>query len=426
MSEPTAFVNARLLDPASGLDARGTLIIESGRIAAAGPDVKPPHGAEQIDCKGACLAPGLIDIRAFVGEPGFEHKETFATAGDAAAAGGVTTFVCQPQTDPPLDEPALVGFISRRAAGACAVNVFAMAAITKGLRGQEMTEIGLLAEAGAVAFTDGDKAVADAQVMRRALSYATTWGLPVVQHVEEPSLARGGAMNEGEVATRLGLRGIPSIAEVILLERDLRLVELTGGRYHAACISTAESADAMRRAKNRGLRATCGVAAHHFALNETEVGDYRTFAKTSPPLRSEADRKAIVAAIADGTVDVIVSDHSPQDQESKRLPFAVAEPGIAGLQTLLPLALELYHGGHVALLPLLAKMTVNPARFLGLPSGSLAVGVAADLVMFDLDAPWRISEHGLLSKSKNTPFDGRPVQGRVLRTLVAGETVFEA
>lgn len=426
MSEPTAFVNARLLDPASGLDARGTLIIESGRIAAAGPDVNPPHGAEQIDCKGACLAPGLIDIRAFVGEPGFEHKETFATAGDAAAAGGVTTFVCQPQTDPPLDEPALVGFISRRAAGACAVNVFAMAAITKGLRGQEMTEIGLLAEAGAVAFTDGDKAVADAQVMRRALSYATTWGLPVVQHVEEPSLARGGAMNEGEVATRLGLRGIPSIAEVILLERDLRLVELTGGRYHAACISTAESADAMRRAKQRGLRATCGVAAHHFALNETEVGDYRTFAKTSPPLRSEADRKAIVAAIADGTVDVIVSDHSPQDQESKRLPFAVAEPGIAGLQTLLPLALELYHGGHVALLPLLAKMTVNPARFLGLPSGSLAVGVAADLVMFDLDAPWRISEHGLLSKSKNTPFDGRPVQGRVLRTLVAGETVFEA
>ncbi len=426
MSEPTAFVNARLLDPASGLDGRGTLIIESGRIAAAGPDVKPPHGAEQIDCKGACLAPGLIDIRAFVGEPGFEHKETFATAGDAAAAGGVTTFVCQPQTDPPLDEPALVGFISRRAAGACAVNVFAMAAITKGLRGQEMTEIGLLAEAGAVAFTDGDKAVADAQVMRRALSYATTWGLPVVQHVEEPSLARGGAMNEGEVATRLGLRGIPSIAEVILLERDLRLVELTGGRYHAACISTAESADAMRRAKKRGLRATCGVAAHHFALNETEVGDYRTFAKTSPPLRSEADRKAIVAAIADGTVDVIVSDHSPQDQESKRLPFAVAEPGIAGLQTLLPLALELYHGGHVALLPLLAKMTVNPARFLGLPSGSLAVGVAADLVMFDLDAPWRISEHGLLSKSKNTPFDGRPVQGRVLRTLVAGETVFEA
>ena len=426
MSEPTAFVNARLLDPASGLDARGTLIIESGRIAAAGPDVNPPHGAEQIDCKGACLAPGLIDIRAFVGEPGFEHKETFATAGDAAAAGGVTTFACQPQTDPPLDEPALVGFISRRAAGACAVNVFAMAAITKGLRGQEMTEIGLLAEAGAVAFTDGDKAVADAQVMRRALSYATTWGLPVVQHVEEPSLARGGAMNEGEVATRLGLRGIPSIAEVILLERDLRLVELTGGRYHAACISTAESADAMRRAKQRGLRATCGVAAHHFALNETEVGDYRTFAKTSPPLRSEADRKAIVAAIADGTVDVIVSDHSPQDQESKRLPFAVAEPGIAGLQTLLPLALELYHGGHVALLPLLAKMTVNPARFLGLPSGSLAVGVAADLVMFDLDAPWRISEHGLLSKSKNTPFDGRPVQGRVLRTLVAGETVFEA
>ena len=423
--KPTAFVNARLLDPATGLDAPGgTLLVVDGMISAVGKDVRPAKGTDVIDCEGHCLAPGLVDMRAFLGEPGFEEKETLATAGLAAAAGGVTTVAGQPQTDPVVDEPALVGFIARRALDTCVVNVVSMAAITKGLRGEEMTEMGLLAEAGVVAFTDGWQPVANAQVMRRAMAYATTWDLLIVHHAEEPALARGGHMNSGEVASRLGLKGIPPAAEVIMVERDLRLAEMTGARYHAACVSTAEALDAMRRGKQRGLRVTCGVAAHHFALNENEVGEYRTFAKVTPPLRSEDDRAAVVAGLADGTIDVIVSDHSPQDQESKRLPFPMAEFGIAGLQTLLPLSLELVHGGHLPLLELLAKLTINPARLLKLPCGTLARGAPADLVLFDLDVPWRIDENALKSKSKNTPFEGRPVQGRVLRTVVAGETVF--
>lgn len=422
---PFAFTNARLLDPATGLDAPGTLVMGDRRILAVGPDVSAPDGAETFDCEGACLAPGLIDMRAFLGEPGYEHKETLATAGAAAAAGGITTLIGQPQTDPVVDTPAVVGFIARRARETSSVRVYAMAAITKGLAGAEMTEMGLLCEAGAVAFTDGVQAVASAQVMRRALSYASAWGALIVQHIEEPSLARGGAMNEGELATRLGLAGIPNAAETVMLERDLRLVELTGGRYHAACVSTADAAQAVRRAKSKGLAASCGAAVHHFALNELEIGEYRTFAKTTPPLRSEADRKAVVAALRDGTIDAIVSDHSPQDQESKRLPFAAAEPGIVGLQTLLPLALELVHRGELGLLDLLAKLTVNPARLLGLELGALAAGRKADLVLFDPDLPWRLAERDLVSKSKNTPFDGRPVQGRVLRTVVAGTFVYE-
>ena len=425
MTDALALTNARLLDPASGLDATGTLIAEAGTIVALGPNEKAPKGAQVIDCGGLCLAPGLIDMRAFVGEPGFDHKETFASAGAAAAAGGVTTLISQPQTDPVVDEPAIAGFIARRARDAGLVNVRTMAAITRGLKGQEMTEMGLLREAGAVAFTDGDRAVADAQLMRRALAYAATWDLLIAQYPEDPSLAGDGVMNEGELSSRLGLSGIPAAAEGVMVERDLRLAELTGARYHAACISTATAAAAIRRAKASGIRASCGVAAHHFALSETEIGEYRTFAKTAPPLRAEADRAAMVDALADGTIDVIVSDHSPQDQESKRRTFAAAEAGIAGLQTLLPLALELVHGGHLPLLSLLAKVTVNPARLLGLAAGELKPGAPADLVIFDLEVPWRIAEDGLKSKSKNTPFDGRPVQGRAVRTVVGGRTVFE-
>lgn len=425
MSTATAFTNARLLDPASGMDASGAVVIQDGLIVEVGAKVKPPKGAEVIDCGGHCLAPGLIDMRAFVGEPGYDHKETFASAGEAAAAGGVTTLISQPQTDPIVDEPAVAGYIARRARDTSVVNVRTMAAITKGLGGEQMTEMGLLAESGAAAFTDGDRAVADAQVMRRALAYAANWDFLIAQFPEDPSLAADGCMNEGELSSRLGLVGIPVAAEVVMVERDLRLAEMTGARYHAACISTGAAVAAIRRAKASGVRATCAVAAHHFALNETEIGEYRTFAKTAPPLRAEPDRAAMVEALADGAIDVIVSDHSPQDQESKRRPFANAEPGIAGLQTLLPLALELVHGGHISLLDLLAKMTVNPARLLGLPSGELTPGAPADLVVFDLDVPWRLGEAKLKSKSKNTPFDGRPVQGRALRTVVGGNTVFE-
>ena len=424
MTTVTAYTNARILDPDTGTDATGGLITEDGVITEMGPDVTAPKGAEVIDCSGHCLAPGLIDMRAFVGEPGFDHKETFASAGAAAAAGGITTLISQPQTDPIVDEPALAGFIARRARDTSAVNVKTMAAITKGLGGKEMTEMGLLADAGAVAFTDGDRAVADAQVMRRALSYASNWDFLIVQYPEDPSLAADGCMNEGELSSRLGLVGIPGAAEVVIIERDLRLAALTGARYHAAVVSTADAVAAIRSAKANGVRATCAAAAHHFALNETEIGEYRTFAKTAPPLRSEPDRAAMVAGLADGAIDVIVSDHSPQDQESKRRPFALAEPGIAGLQTMLPLALELVHGGHISLLELLAKMTINPARLLGLDCGTLAPGAPADLVIIEMDVPWRLSELGLKSKSKNTPFDGRPVQGRVTRTVVGGETVF--
>ena len=424
MTSVTAYTNARILDPATGTDTMGGLIVEDGLITEVGANVTAAKAADVIECGGKCLAPGLIDMRAFVGEPGFDHKESFASAGAAAAAGGITTLISQPQTNPIVDEPALAGFIARRARDTSAVNVKTMAAITKGLGGKEMTEMGLLAEAGAVAFTDGDRAVADARVMRRALAYAANWDFLIVQYPEDPSLAADGCMNEGELSSRLGLVGIPVAAEVVIIERDLRLVALTGGRYHAAVVSTADAVAAIRSAKANGVRATCAVAAHHFALNETEIGEYRTFAKTAPPLRSEPDRAAMVDGLADGTIDVIVSDHSPQDQESKRRPFATAEPGIAGLQTMLPLALELVHGGHISLLDLLAKMTVNPARLLGLDTGTLAPGTPADLVLIELDVPWRLSEPGLKSKSKNTPFDGRPVQGRVARTVVGGETVF--
>ena len=424
MTKVTAFINARVLDPASGLDASGGVIVEDAVIAEVGAKVTAPKSAEVIDCSGQCLAPGLIDMRAFVGEPGFDHKETFASAGAAAAAGGVTTLISQPQTNPIVDEPAVAGFIARRARDTSAVNVKTMAAITKGLGGKEMTEMGLLAEAGAVAFTDGDRGVADAQVMRRALAYAANWDFLIVQYPEDPNLAGDGCMNEGELSSRLGLVGIPVAAEVVMVERDLRLAELTGARYHAACVSTEAAVAAIRAAKAKGTRTTCGVAAHHFALNETEIGEYRTFAKTAPPLRSEPDRAAMVEGLADGAIDVIVSDHAPQDQETKRRPFAAAEPGIAGLQTMLPLALGLVHGGHVGLLDLLAKVTINPARLLGLDSGTLSPGAPADLVLIDLEVPWRLSERALKSKSKNTPFDGRPVQGRAIRTIVGGETVF--
>ncbi len=427
MSAPrVAYVNARLLDPASGLDAPGALLTEGAEIADLGPGLfgdGVPEGIETVDCGGHCLAPGLIDMYVYLREPGAEQKETLATGSQAAAAGGVTTIICMPNTTPVIDDIALVDFIARRARDTAIVNVHPMAALTKGLKGTEMTEMGLLAEAGAVAFTDGHLAIGDALVMRRVLAYASTFDLLVVHHVEEPSLGAQGCVTEGEIATRLGLPSIPAAAEPMMVERDLRLVELTGGRYHAAHISTAAALDVVRRAKGRGLTITCGVAPHSFALNESAIGDYRTFAKTSPPLRSEADRRAMVEGLADGTIDVISSGHAPQDQEGKRLPFAQAAYGIVGLETLLPLSLELVHGGHLGLLEVLATMTSGPARLLKLDCGVLAAGAPADLVLFDLEVPWRIDADAFRSKSKNSPFEERPVQGRALRTVVGGRTV---
>ena len=428
MIAPVAYINARLMDPASGLDAPGGVLIDGGLIVDVGADIKAgatPDAAEIIDCQGMVLAPGLIDARAYLGEPGAEQKETMATGSQAAAAGGITTIAAMASTEPPIDVVALVEFVARRARETAIVNILPTACVTRGRQGREITEMGMLAEAGAVAFSDGHRAIADAQVMRRALTYATAWDLLIIQHPEEPSLAKSGSMTAGETALRLGISGAPAMAEVIMVERDIRLVELTGGRYHAACVSTAASIEAIRQAKARGINVTCSAAAHHFSLNETAVGDYRTFMKVSPPLRCEDDRRAVVAGLADGTVDCIISDHSPHDQEAKRRPFAQAADGVIGLQTMLPISLELHHNGHMPLMRVLEAMTSAPADLLRLPAGRLAKGAPADLVLINVDTPWRIREDMLLSRSKNSPFEDRPIQGRAVRTVVGGKTVFE-
>jgi dihydroorotase len=421
------FRRARLLDPESGLDASGDLLVECERIAAVGGDISTSvSGAEVIHAEGLCLAPGLVDMRVQLREPGAEHMESIETAGEAAAAGGVTTMVALPNTDPPVDDVSVVEFIARRAREVKLAKVHTYAAATKGLKGRDLTEMGLLAANGALGFTDGVRAVADALIMRRVLAYARTFDLLVLQHPEEPSLARAGEVNEGEIATRLGLPAITAAAEVIMIERDLRLVEITGARYHVAHVSTAAGIEVIRRAKVQGLPVTCDTAPPYFVLNETAIGDYRTFAKLSPPLRSERDRQAVVEGLRDGTIDAIASDHAPWDQDSKRLPFSSAAYGIVGLETLLPLSLELYHNGHLPLIGVVRRLTSDPARILGLPVGRLAPGAPADLMLFDPDVAWRICTEEFCSKSKNAPFDGRPVRGRVRRTLVDSRTIFLA
>lgn len=423
---PTALVNARLVDPASGLDQPGGALVADGKIADLGPTVAGDAVGDALvlDCGGRVLAPGLIDMMVSTGEPGNEHRETLATASRAAAAGGVTTIVCTPNTEPVIDDVALVDFILRRARDTAVVNVHPMAAMTKGLAGEEMTEIGLLHEAGAIAFTNGPASLANAKVMRNVLGYAKDFDALIVHHVEDPSLAGDGVMNEGEISIRLGLSGIPAAAETIMLERDVRLVELTGGRYHAAQISCRASLDVIRDAKARGLPVTCGVSINHLALNENDIGSYRTFFKLKPPLRLEDDRQAMVEGLASGVIDVIVSAHDPQDADVKRRPFAEAADGAIGLETLLPAALRLYHNGHIGLAALLQALTANPAKLLGLESGRLARGAPADLVLVDLDRPFTVEAERLRSKSKNTPFDEARLQGRVLLTLVAGQPVY--
>jgi dihydroorotase len=425
-ARPLAILNARLLDPETRLDKTGGILLQDGVIVDCGPQVGQslPEGVERIDAGGHCLAPGLIDMRVQLREPGEEHKETIATGSAAAAAGGVTSMVCLPNTVPAIDDVAEVEFIARRARETRLSKVYCYGAVTKGLAGKDLVELGLLAESGALAFTDGLVAVSDARVMARALSYARCFDLLIIQHPEEPRLAEGGVMNAGELSTRLGLAPIPRQAEVMMIERDLHLVAMTGGRYHVAHVSTAPAVEAIRQAKARGLNVTCDTAPPYFALNEIEVGDYRTFAKLSPPLRAEEDRRAIAAAVADGSIDCIASDHAPHDQDSKRVPFAQAAAGVIGLETLLTVSLAIYHRGEVPLLDLLARLTIAPARLLGLPQGRLAKGAPADLVLFDLDRAEKIDAAKFRSKSKNSPFDGRPVQGRVLRTIVDGRTVF--
>jgi dihydroorotase len=428
-SRPRAVVNARVLDPASKTDRPGGILMIDGLIADVGPDVGRnglPDGTDVIDAGGHCLAPGLIDMRVQLREPGEEHKETIASAAAAAAAGGVTSMVALPNTQPVIDDVAGIEFIARRARETRQTKVYCYGAITKGLQGRDLVEMGLLAESGAVGFTDGELAVGNARVLSRALSYGRCFGLLIIQHPEEPSLAENSAMNAGELSTRLGLPSVPRVAEVMMVERDLHLVELTGGRYHVSHLTTAAAIDAIRRAKKRSLAVTCDTAPHYFALNEIAIGDYRSFAKVSPPLRSEDDRQAVIAGVADGTIDCIASDHAPHDQESKRVPFVQASPGVIGVETMLPVALEIHHRGDIGLLDLLARMTVRPAEILGFPQGRLAKGAPADLVLFDLNRAWKIDAAMLKSKSKNSAFDGKPVEGRVLRTIVDGRIVYQA
>jgi len=417
--------NATLLDPATGRETRGAVLVRDGRIADIAEGAAPgvPAEATRIDCRGRVLTPGLIDMRAFVGEPGAEHRETLASASAAAAAGGVTTLVCMPDTNPVIDGPAIVDFVLRRARDTACVNVLPAAAITKGLAGKEMTEFGLLQEAGAVAFTDGLHAVGNAQVMRRALTYARDFDALLMQHVEDADLVAEGVMNEGELASRLGLMGIPREAETVMLERDIRLVRLTGARYHAAMISTADSVEIVRRAKQDGLPVTCGVSVNNLVLNENDIGHYRTFCRLSPPLRDEADRHAMVQALNEGVIDVVVSDHNPQDVETKRLPFAEAADGALGIETLLGASLRLVHTGDLALAKLVAALTVNPARILCREAGRLAVGAPADLVLIDPDLPYVLDKRRLKSRSKNSPFDEARLQGAAVLTLVGGRTV---
>ncbi|MGX0975982.1 dihydroorotase [Roseovarius sp. MBR-51] len=421
----TLFTNARLIDPEAGTDAPGWLLIDKGVIIARGTE-DAPQAETVIDCGGHCLAPGIVDIGVKVCEPGERHKESYRSAGLAAAAGGVTTMVTRPDTSPAIDSPEVLEFVARRANEASPVKVLVMAALTKGRQGREMTEIGFLMDAGAVAFTDCDHVVSDTKVLSRALTYARSLGALVIGHPQDPGLSAGAAATSGKFASLRGLPAVSPMAERMGLDRDIALLEMTGARYHADQITTARALPALARAKKNGLDITAGTSIHHLTLNELDVSDYRTFFKVKPPLRSEDDRQAVIEALREGLIDIISSMHTPQDEESKRLPFEEAASGAVALETLLPVALRLYHAEALDLPTLFRAMSLNPAKRLGLASGRLAVGAPADLVLFDPMKPFVLDRFALRSKSKNTPFDGARLQGKVCATYVAGTRVFEA
>ena len=422
----TVLKNLRIVDPSRNLDETGTIVVgDDGRILAAGKDAQnqgAPDGATVRDCKGLVATPGLVDARVYVGEPGAEHRETIESASRAAAAGGITSFIMMPDTDPVLDDIALVEFVQKTARDKAVVNVHPAAALTKGLAGEEMTEIGLLQQSGAVAFTNGRRGLSDTLLLRRAMTYAREFDAVIALELREKYLGSG-VMNEGLFASWLGLSGVPKEAEIIPLERDLRIAGLTRAKYHAAKISVAESAEAMRLARSRGANVTCGVSINHLSLNENDIGEYRTFFKLSPPLRSEDDRVAMADAVADGTIDIIVSSHDPQDVDTKRLPFADAADGAIGLETMLAAALRLHHDGRVPLMRLIDAMSTRPAQIFGLDAGTLKPGAKADITLIDLDEPWIVSKDMLLSRSKNTPFEDARFSGRAVATYVAGKCV---
>jgi len=418
--------NARLIDPEADAEFFGSVHIEHHRIARiTQSELDTFPTGEVIDCRGKCLAPGIIDIGVKIGEPGERHKESYRTAGAAAAAGGVTTMVTRPDTTPAIDDPEILEFVHRRANEASPVRVLRMAALTKGRAGREMSEIGFLLDAGAVAFTDADRPVQNTRVLQRCMTYAAGLDALIIGHPQEPVLSKSACMTSGAFASKLGLPGVSPMAERMQLERDLALVEMTGVRYHADQLTTAAALPVLERAKKMGLDVTAGTSIHHLTLNEFDVEDYRTFFKVKPPLRAEDDRMATVEALAEGLIDIISSMHAPQDEDEKRLPFEEAASGAVGLETLLPAAMRLVHDGHLGLPALFRALSFNPARLLNLDGGRLAEGAPADLVLFDPDTPFVLDREDLRSKSKNTPFDGCRMQGRVLRTIVGGRTVFE-
>jgi dihydroorotase len=422
MNPDTLFSQVRILG--AGIDMLGDLLVRDGLIADFGHALGRPDGAAVIEAEGAVLCPGLIDMRAALGEPGFEYRETIASAAIAAAAGGITTLAALPDTQPAIDDPALVHLLRTKGDETGSLTILPYGAVTRGCRGEELAEIGLLREAGAVAFTDGSRAIGPARLMRLALSYAHGFGARIVQHPEDPSLAAGGCATESEQATRLGLPGIPAAAEAIMVARDIRLVELTGGAVHFAHVSTGEALDLIRAAKAAGLAVTCDTAPPYFDLNETSIGDFRTYAKLSPPLRKEHDRKAVIAALADGTIDAIASDHQPRDADDKRQPFALASAGGAGLATLLAITLAHVQNGSLPLPAALDLLTARPAALLGLQTGRITKGAPADLCLFDPDRIWQVEAGKLPGKAQNTPFDGRALEGVVLGTWKRGKRVF--
>ena len=423
-------INARIIDPKNALDEIGGLIIDSkGLIKAVGKEVANgnlPSTADKIDLKKQVLIPGIVDMRVFVGEPGYEYKENFRTLSDAALSGGVTSVVSMPNTSPVIDNVSMVDFLKRRGRDKSRINIFPSATLTKNTEGKQMTEFGLLKRKGIVAFTDGVKTVQNPQVMARIMNFASQSGSLIMQHAEDNILSEGGLINEGEISTRLGLKGIPFLAEKIIVERDLSFLEEYFCRYHISQISSEKTVSVIKKAKNEGKIFTAGVSINNLSLNENDIGDFRTFLKLSPPLRTENDRQSLVEAVSDGTIDVIVSDHKPEDEESKRLTFSQATTGATGVETLLPLALELFHNKSVKLVKLIASITSNPAKILDINKGSLEKGNEADLCVFDINKPWIVNKDKLKSKSKNTPIEDRKLQGQVLKTFVKGEVAFES
>ncbi|MDH4439121.1 MAG: dihydroorotase [Rhizobium sp.] len=427
MMKPLVLKNVRIIDPSRTLDEVGTIIVgHDGLILASGADALnqgAPEGAEIRDCRGLTAVPGLVDARVFVGEPGSEHRETIASASRAAAAGGITSFIMMPETDPVIDDIALVEFVKKTARDTASVNVYPAAALTKGMTSGEMTEMGLLQLAGAVAFTNGRYGLNDTQVLRRAMTYAREFDAVIALETREKYLAANGVMNEGLLASWLGLGGIPRETEIIPLERDLRIAGLTRAKYHASQISVPESVEAIEVARKRGAKVTCGISINHLSLNENDIGEYRTFFKLYPPLRSEDDRMAMVEALAKGQIDIIVSSHDPQDVDTKRLPFGEAADGAIGLETMLSAALRLHHAGQVPLMRLIDAMSTRPAQIFGLPGGTLKPGAAGDIALIDLDEPWLVSRDSLLARSKNTAFEDARFSGRAVATYVAGRCV---